>query len=256
MDIKSELHNDPLVTVGIPTYNRPEGLRRTLECVTAQTYRHLEIIVADNASPDPDVAAIAQEYASKDSRITFCRHETNLGIFANFSFVLQRATGPLFMWWADDDERTPDAIEYYVVNIGNSGGFFSTYAIRDYDAMSDTEVKISLFTGMPRTKSEITLFFKQMHPPMLYGLLRTDAVRDCWSGAGYDWLDCNILLKLIANYGFKTLRSEPKFFLGVHGRYVAKPANGKVVDPWPFFFRSFPLAVRGGIRASDVTSSL
>ena len=161
---QERLHNDPLVAVGIPTYNRPEGLRRTLECVTAQTYRHLEIIVADNTSPDPDVAAIAQEYASKDSRITFCRHETNLGIFANFSFVLQRATGPLFMWWADDDERTPDAIEYYVVNIGNSGGFFSTYAIRDYDAMSDTEVKDSVVHGNAADKKRNHAFFQADAP--------------------------------------------------------------------------------------------
>jgi len=26
----------PLVSVGVPTYNRPEGLRRTLECITGQ----------------------------------------------------------------------------------------------------------------------------------------------------------------------------------------------------------------------------
>lgn len=29
---------EPLVNVGIPTYNRPEGLRRALECITGQTY--------------------------------------------------------------------------------------------------------------------------------------------------------------------------------------------------------------------------
>ena len=45
----------PLVSVGIPTYNRPEGLRRTLECITKQTYKNLEIIVSNNCSSGPEI---------------------------------------------------------------------------------------------------------------------------------------------------------------------------------------------------------
>jgi len=33
----------PLISVGIPTYNRPEGLERTLQQITSQTYKNLEI---------------------------------------------------------------------------------------------------------------------------------------------------------------------------------------------------------------------
>ena len=42
--------NLPLVTVGIPTYNRPKGLERTLQCILNQTYANLEIIISDNCS--------------------------------------------------------------------------------------------------------------------------------------------------------------------------------------------------------------
>ena len=48
----------PLVTVGIPTYNRPEGLERTLACITQQTYPNLEIIISDNCSPGPEVGEV------------------------------------------------------------------------------------------------------------------------------------------------------------------------------------------------------
>ena len=37
--------NPVVVSVGIPTFNRPDGLRQTLECITVQTYKNLEIIV-------------------------------------------------------------------------------------------------------------------------------------------------------------------------------------------------------------------
>jgi glycosyltransferase involved in cell wall biosynthesis len=60
------MENEPLVSVGIPCYNRPEGLKRTLECITGQTYKNLEIIVSDNCSPDPEVERVGREYASRN----------------------------------------------------------------------------------------------------------------------------------------------------------------------------------------------
>ena len=40
----------PTVTVCIPTYNRPEMLRASLQSVLWQSYRDIEVIVSDNAS--------------------------------------------------------------------------------------------------------------------------------------------------------------------------------------------------------------
>ncbi len=62
---------NPLVTVGIPTYNRPQGLRETLRRVLGQTYRHLEVIVSDNGSTDTEgVRSVLAEF-SKDPRLRF-----------------------------------------------------------------------------------------------------------------------------------------------------------------------------------------
>ena len=70
---------EPLVSVGIPTYNRPEGLRRTLECITGQTYRNLEIIVSDNCSPDPEVERVVRSFMAHDARIQYFRQPENKG---------------------------------------------------------------------------------------------------------------------------------------------------------------------------------
>ena len=93
-----------LVSVGIPTYNRPEGLRRTLECITRQTYKNLEIIVSDNCSPVSQTEEVVRESIAKDSRIHYFRQQKNMGPTFNFKFVLEKATGEYFMWAADDDE--------------------------------------------------------------------------------------------------------------------------------------------------------
>jgi glycosyltransferase involved in cell wall biosynthesis len=103
--------NFPLVTVGIPTYNRPESLRRTLEYITAQSYNNLEIIVSDNCSPGHDTEALVQEFINKDSRICFYRQTENMGAVFNFKFVLAKSLGEYFMWAADDDKWSNCFIE-------------------------------------------------------------------------------------------------------------------------------------------------
>jgi glycosyltransferase involved in cell wall biosynthesis len=95
---------EPLVSVGIPTYSRPEGLRRTLDCITNQTYKNLEIVVSDNCSPGSQTESLVQEYLAKDSRIQYFRQQENMGMTYNFQFVLDKANGEYFMWASDDDE--------------------------------------------------------------------------------------------------------------------------------------------------------
>lgn len=101
----------PLVSVGIPTYNRPAGLRRVLECITGQTYKNLEIIVSDNGSPENDTEAVVRLFMSVDPRVKYYKQEINRGPTYNFSFVLEKASGDYFMWAADDDEFEDNYIE-------------------------------------------------------------------------------------------------------------------------------------------------
>jgi glycosyltransferase involved in cell wall biosynthesis len=96
--------NQPLVSVGIPTYNRPDGLRKTLECITQQTYTNLEIIVSDNCSPNLQVSKVIQSFAEVDHRIKHFRQSENIGAGNNFKFLLEKSSGEYFMWAADDDE--------------------------------------------------------------------------------------------------------------------------------------------------------
>lgn len=103
--------NLPLVSIGLPTYNRPASLRRTLESAIQQSYPRLEIIISDNASPDPEVEHVVRHFMLQDARIQYFRQEKNEGPNFNFSFVLKQATGEYFMWLGDDDWLDPTYIE-------------------------------------------------------------------------------------------------------------------------------------------------
>ena len=53
----------PLISVVMPTYNTPEAyLRRAIESVRRQLYTHWELCIADDASSEPHVRRILEEY--------------------------------------------------------------------------------------------------------------------------------------------------------------------------------------------------
>ena len=107
-------NNTPLVTVGIPTYNRAKGLERTLNCILNQSYTNLEVIVSDNCSTDPEVSEVIKKSATQDSRVTFYIQGKNISIVPNFQFLLDKASGEYFMWAADDDNWDANFIEVCV----------------------------------------------------------------------------------------------------------------------------------------------
>lgn len=119
-----KIEKEPLVSVGIPTYNRPEGIKRTLECITGQTYRNLEIIVSDNCSPNPKEESIIRDFQKKDSRIQYFRQNENKGGPNNAKFVLEKATGEYFMWAADDDAWESFYIEKILKEFQSIGSDF------------------------------------------------------------------------------------------------------------------------------------
>lgn len=114
----------PIVSVGIPTYERPNKLKRTLECITRQTYNNLEIIISDNNSQDPKVDEFVNTFRKRDSRIRYFKQSENKGMINNSKFVLEKANGKYFMWAADDDEWSNVFIEKTVEFLQDNSSYY------------------------------------------------------------------------------------------------------------------------------------
>ena len=94
--------NNPLVTVGIPVFNGEKYIRKAIDSILAQTFSNFNCIISDNGSTD-QTEIICKEYEKKDERITYVKHEKNLGPDFNFRFVLSKAKSKYFVWLAYDD---------------------------------------------------------------------------------------------------------------------------------------------------------
>jgi glycosyltransferase involved in cell wall biosynthesis len=90
----------PFFTVGIPTRNRAELLRRAISIVLDQSFGDLELIVADNASDDNTEEVVG---SFDDRRLSYVRHDRNLGPDKNIHFTTTRARGEFYVLYQDDD---------------------------------------------------------------------------------------------------------------------------------------------------------
>ena len=104
-------HDDPLVSVIVLSYNRPQFLRESLEYIYKQSYRNFEVLLMDNGSSCPEqirdaVAAFpgAKLYMAK----------TNVGYTGGMNAGVAFAKGKYVYLTEDDMFSEPDCIERLV----------------------------------------------------------------------------------------------------------------------------------------------
>lgn len=224
---------NPLVTIGIPTYNRADGLRRTLEQVTAQSYSNLEVLVSDNASPDPSVQEVVREFTSRDRRIRSFLQAKNLGASNNFRFVLKASTGDLFMWASDDDHHCVNFVERCVEQfdgLGSTVGSVMTQAsVHNRVTGVVSRLTISDFPRCNNLFGNLCHHLQSPVPTLIYGLHRRDAIRWFEEAAIYDWFDCFFSTKiLLSGYDIRVIPDYMGYTAGIDSEvYLPKPVNAR-----------------------------
>ncbi len=95
------------VTAVIPTYRRPELLKRAIRSVLAQTHRDVRVHVYDNASGDA-TEGVVRAIAAADARVTYNAQPANIGATRNFQYGMRDVKTPYFSCLSDDDVLFPD----------------------------------------------------------------------------------------------------------------------------------------------------
>ena len=99
----------PLVSIMIPTYNRPQFFELALQSAQRQNYENLEIIVCDN-STDDRTEALIEKYLG-DPRLCYHRNKTAKTKEENFAPFEHLAKGEYLQWLMDDDILLDGKIE-------------------------------------------------------------------------------------------------------------------------------------------------
>jgi glycosyltransferase involved in cell wall biosynthesis len=119
----------PLISIGIPTRNRLDYLKKALESALSQSYENIEIIISDNASTD---STLEWSKSLEDKKISFYRQNNNIGMVNNWNFCLEKSKGSYFLLLSDDDILHFDAVKnliepFFTKNISISYGKFIVF---------------------------------------------------------------------------------------------------------------------------------
>jgi glycosyltransferase involved in cell wall biosynthesis len=129
------MSDGPLVSVVVPTYDRPEVVR-AVDSVLEQSYEPIELLVVDDCSPTP--AADRLGGRTDAARLSCLRHEENRGGNAARNTGIEASTGSYVAFLDDDDEWTPEKVERQVRALETTGAGFAYCGVRNVDGEERT----------------------------------------------------------------------------------------------------------------------
>ncbi|MEJ7682698.1 MAG: glycosyltransferase family A protein [Segetibacter sp.] len=109
-----------ILTIAIPTYNRPDRVRNTISRLLPQLTSQVKIMVLDNCS-DVNVKDHLKEQIGGDvlDKVQVIRHRVNIGGDANFQRCFELCDTPYIWMLGDDDMVETNAIELIFEELNN-----------------------------------------------------------------------------------------------------------------------------------------
>lgn len=110
--------DDILLTITIPTFNRPKQLLSTLNALLPQLTPECQIFILDNNSTLP-IDFIFDSISDKNNlkRIEIIKNKVNIGACANVARCIELCSTPYIWILSDDDFPLPNAIDTITKNI-------------------------------------------------------------------------------------------------------------------------------------------
>lgn len=155
-------------SIALATYNGAKYIKEQLDSILNQTFQDFELVICDDKSSD-DTIHIIQEYAKKDSRITFKQNEVNLGFKKNFEQTVSLCKGKYIAFCDQDDIWTSDHLEILINNIGNYDciGANANFVDSNGTPLNVTMTKYLLIQDIPKNCDD--LFSHELYGNMIQG---------------------------------------------------------------------------------------
>lgn len=201
--------NDTLVTVIIPSYDRPDQLTQAIESVAQQTIDSIELLIVDDFSPTPVQTQIREIDLAFFSKWSIIRHSENRGAAAARATGLDHASGEYIAFLDDDDSWEPHKLERQLASFNESGSEvgISYTGMRHVGAEGNT-----IRTHEPTVEGNLTktLLCRNVVGSYSTVMVRREAVEQTGSPdpSFPSWQDLEWYIRLSLNWEF-TVVSEP-----------------------------------------------
>ncbi|WP_106804525.1 glycosyltransferase family 2 protein [Pseudomonas sp. S5D5] len=189
---------EPLVSILIPTNNRPDLVVKAIVSALNQSYKNIEVIVTDNSETDETQSVIR---ALKDDRLKYIKNEKNIGPVLNWRKALTESSGEFCILLPDDDYLinpfyVAEAVEIAQVN---NVDLVITNCLLGYP--DRILVGASRHVGLIDSNDFIAGFWKKYHIPTISNLFRKSAALklDAFSSNDILYSDIELWIKIMSN---------------------------------------------------------
>jgi len=112
-------NNHSLVSIIVITYNQEKFIKECVESIIKQTYKNIEIIIADDSSLDDTKNILINLERKYPLKITLLLSKKNEGITKNSNKALKKCRGEFICFTGGDDVFFPNKIERQINWIKN-----------------------------------------------------------------------------------------------------------------------------------------
>lgn len=105
-----------LISICIPSYNRPKELRRLLDSIDSNRKDLIQIVICEDKSPArQEIFKVVNSFKSKNVYdVKYIENEKNLGYDKNLKTLIQHADAEFVMFMGDDDMFITGALDKYI----------------------------------------------------------------------------------------------------------------------------------------------
>ena len=157
-----------LISVVVPAWRAEKTLAATLDSVLLQTWRELEVLVVDDASPDGTLA-LAQSYAAKDPRVRVIAQPENGGVSKARNRGVREARGEWIAFLDSDDAYEPNFLKTLLTLAKRESAPVVCGSVREVYPEKNGEEKADILkAGVFRTQEDILHSFFLDDPNWLF----------------------------------------------------------------------------------------
>ncbi len=217
---------NPLVTIGLTTYNRPDFLIEAVNSVLNQKYKNFKLIIG-NDYPESKVT-FADLGIDEDPRVKIINYKENSGgEINNLNYLLSQANSEWFTWLADDDVLHSSFLDSMIQTLKNSDdnliGVYGTYVsgLSPSDEFFNKDITKN-FMNLNSVDFISKYLSKDFNLVGCYGLMRTDKLNKI---GGFPSLGpsegsyCDTIIPiLLSEYGYINVINAPLIYLRTHDK--------------------------------------
>lgn len=185
-----------MLTIGIPSKGVNNSLLRVLRITLSFSFVE-EVLVGIN--PGVDNLEIPGSL-SADPRVKIKYHPSDLGLYGNFRYLANEATGSSFMWLCTDDTPTPQLET--LLQIANSEEInlvIPSWDSSEYFPHLQEHAKERTHGRMPSLNSNRLRVNSaiDVDPSWMFGIWDKKYLVSIFPKRNFDWLDVHILQKVL-----------------------------------------------------------